>query len=164
MPLAGARAQQGVGSYNPRDYNLRALFVENSPILDGRLDEPEWVRAEPATGFTQREPEEGAPASERTEVRIIYTGQTLYIGARMFDSRPEELVITQLQRDGRLNQDDHFAVILDTFLDRRNGFIFNVNPAGSRYDGGASTAISTWSGIWPQRPMRGAGPSRSPSR
>lgn len=135
LPLGTANAQQGIGEYNPADYVVGARFVERAPVLNGRLDESVWLQARPATGFTQREPSEGAPATERTEVRILYTRQTLYIGARMFDSEPERLVVTQLRRDGRLHQDDHFAFVLDTFLDRRNAFIFNVNPAGARSDG-----------------------------
>lgn len=134
-PVGTVAAQQGIENYDPADYTLRALFVEEAPVLDGRLDEALWSRAEAATNFTQREPDEGASATERTEVRIVYTRQTLYIGARMFHADTESLIITQLRRDGRLSQDDHFAVILDTFLDHRNGFIFNVNPAGARYDG-----------------------------
>ncbi len=135
IPVPSVTAQQGTVEYDPADYRITAKFVERAPALDGRLDDPEWLNVEPATGFTQRDPQEGAPATERTEIRIIYTTQTLFIGARMFDSQPEELVITQLRRDGRLHQDDHFALVLDTFLDRRNAFVFNVNPAGARYDG-----------------------------
>lgn len=134
LPLRAARAQQGISEYDPADYTISARFVERAPALDGRLDEPVWLQAQPATGFTQREPVEGAPATERTEVRILYTRQTLYVGARMFDSQPEKLVVTQLRRDGRLHDDDHFAFVLDTFLDRRNAFIFNINPAGARFD------------------------------
>lgn len=135
IQLPSVIAQQGSVEYDPADYRITAKFVERAPALDGRLDDPEWLNVEPATGFTQRDPREGAPATERTEIRIIYTTQTLFIGARMFDSQPQELVITQLRRDGRLQQDDHFALVLDTFLDRRNAFVFNVNPAGARYDG-----------------------------
>lgn len=139
--LAGSAAaqsdpQEGLppGSWDPHDYRVRALRVERSPIVDGRLDEPVWQRAEPATGFTQRNPDEGVPATERTEIRILYTRGVLYIGARMYDSRPEELVATAMRRDSRLHDDDFLAIMLDTFHDHRNAFAFHVNPAGARWD------------------------------
>src|SRR5512147_1088740 len=72
-----------------------ARRVSVSPRVDGRLDDPAWAEAEPVTGLVQNEPEEGAPASERTEVRIVYDDDAIYIGARMYDHEPQ-LVRTEL--------------------------------------------------------------------
>jgi hypothetical protein len=85
-------------------------------------------------GFRQREPQEGAPASEPTSVRIIYDETHLYIGADLTDSAPSEIRASELRRDNTLESDDTFSVLLDTYLDRRNAFVFRVNPRGTRFD------------------------------
>ncbi|MFO7767504.1 MAG: carbohydrate binding family 9 domain-containing protein [bacterium] len=132
---AGGQSEELLqGSRDPHDYRVRALRAQRAPVLDGRLDEAAWQRAEPATGFTQRNLVEGAPASERTEIRTIVTEGVFYIGARMFDSRPEELVVTAMRRASRLHDDDYLGIVLDTFHDHRNAFEFQVNPAGARWD------------------------------
>lgn len=131
---AQARAQQGLPQYDPDDYVVRAVRIEGAPQLDGRLDDAVWLEAQPATGFIQRNPVEGAPASERTEIRILYNESMLFIGARMFTSDPDALVVTQMRRDSRLHGDEYLDIVLDTFRDRRNAFQFQINPAGARYD------------------------------
>ncbi len=130
----GVCAQQDMLHYDPHEYVVRAVRIPGSPVIDGRLDEPAWGRAEPATGFVQRNPREGAPASEGTEVRILFTGSTLYIGARMYVADPSRLVVTQMRRDSMLQGDEYLDIVLDTFHDHRNGFQFQVNPAGARSD------------------------------
>ncbi len=102
--------------------------------LDGRLDEPAWARAPVATGFTQSEPSEGRPASERTEVRVLTDGRTLYVGARLLDRDPDGIVIRDLDRDFDTFSQDVFELLLDTFHDRRNAYVFIVNAAGARAD------------------------------
>jgi hypothetical protein len=106
--------------------------------IDGRMDEAAWKDVAPITDFVQSEPETGAPASERTEVRITYDRNYLYVGAEMYDSDPDGLVLGGLERDspGILFEEmDAFGLTLDTFLDRRSSFIFFVNPAGAVKDG-----------------------------
>lgn len=117
-----------------------AALATGPVTIDGRLDEPAWQAALPLTGFVQAIPDAGLPATEETEVRMLYDDRYLYIGARMFDSRPDLLVSGTLERDhpGVSAHDiDLFGVFLDTFLDRRNGYLFLVNPAGAVRDGQA---------------------------
>ncbi|HEX9728760.1 MAG TPA: DUF5916 domain-containing protein [Gemmatimonadales bacterium] len=101
--------------------------------LDGVLDDPVW-RAAPVTGFVQAEPDEGRPATERTEVWVAYDGATLYIAAYLHDSRPDALIVSDIRKDFRTDTQDTFEVILDTFADRRNGYVFATNPGGGRAD------------------------------
>lgn len=104
-------------------------------VVDGRLNESAWRDAELFSGFTQREPDSGAPASERTEVRIFTDDQALYVGAWLFDTHAGAIVPGEKVRDGQLVNSDYFALILDTFHDRQNGFVFGTTPAGIEYDG-----------------------------
>jgi hypothetical protein len=105
-----------------------------TPRIDGRLDDAAWQSAPPIRGFKQREPEEGADASEPTTVRILYDQANLYIGAELGDSVPADIRASELRRDNTLESDDTFSVLLDTYLDHRNGFVFRVNPRGTRFD------------------------------
>ena len=112
-----------------------ASAITSAPVIDGRLDDDAWAEAQVLTGFIQREPTEGRPVSERTEVRIAYDGEALYIGAWLFDSDPTSLVFGQTLRDAPINESDAFVLVLDTYLDRQNGFVFGTTPAGIEYDG-----------------------------
>lgn len=112
-----------------------ATQVATGPVIDGRLDDETWSGLMPLTGFTQREPTEGQPVSQRTEVRLAYDDQALYVGAWMFDDDPSGIVFGQTLRDASLNDSDAFVVVLDTYLDRQNGFVFATTPAGIEYDG-----------------------------
>jgi hypothetical protein len=112
-----------------------ARIVTTAPVIDGRLDEPSWQSAEPLSGFVQRELHEGEAVSERTEVRILSDGQALYVGAWLFDRDPAGIIRGEKVRDVSLDNSDYFAVILDTYLDRQNGFVFATTPAGVEYDG-----------------------------
>ena len=99
------------------------------------LGDPAWARATPIEGFVQELPTEGAPVSEKTEVRVIFTKDTLYIGAVMYDREPEAIVVSDSRRDAPLDDVDSFRIIFDTYRDRQNGFVFGTNPAGVEYDG-----------------------------
>ena len=109
--------------------------ITTPPTIDGRLDEAVWKGGSPLTGFVQRDPAEGEPASERTEVRFLTDGEALYIGAWMFDRDPAGIVPGERLRDVTLSNSDYFAVIFDTYHDRQNGFVFATTPAGVEYDG-----------------------------
>jgi len=113
----------------------RVVRVQAGPKLDGRLDDEVWSHAEVISGFVQHEPFDGTPATERTEVRILTDRDALYIGARLFDTDPGGIVHGEVRRDTDLKEQDSFAVILDTYLDRQNGFLFGTTPAGIEYDG-----------------------------
>jgi len=109
--------------------------VQQAPVVDGRLDEIVWRDASIYDGFVQRELREGEPVSERTEVRILTDGEALYIGAWLYDRDAKGIVPGEKIRDGSLDNSDYFAIILDTYLDRQNGFVFATTPAGIEYDG-----------------------------
>jgi hypothetical protein len=120
--------------------------------LDGRLDEPVWATARSIGPLTQVEPDEGAPASEATEVLVLSDDEHLYFGIRCFDRTPGGITATKMGRDAELEGDDHVMIVLDTFADRRNGFFFAVNPRGARAEGQISNNSEhlnyDWDGIW----------------
>ena len=111
-----------------------ARAVVTPPVIDGRLTDSAWLEAPPVTGFVQRELHEGAPVTERTEVRIVTDGQALYVGAWLYDGDPAGIVAGEQVRDGDIAKSDYFGILLDTFHDRQNGFVFTTTPAGIEYD------------------------------
>ena len=129
--------------------------------LDGRIAEEAWSQALPVDDFTQQEPVEGARPSRRTEIRIAYDEDNLYIGAILYDD-PEGVIAYQRRRDALLYTDDRFMWILDTFQDGRTGYFFETNPNGMRGDAllvGGSTSFfrsggRAWNGIWDVRTAR----------
>ena len=130
----------------------------NTPItLDGLLTEIVWEDAVSVSGFIQQEPSAGKPATEDTEVRILYDTENLYIGAICHDSEPDRIIHKEMRYDGALINDDHFEFVLDTFDDKRSGYFFMINPNGARLDGtietsGFGTNINeNWDGIWDAR-------------
>ena len=125
--VAGASAQ-------PAAPQAQAVRIPTPPRIDGRLDDAPWKGAPEIAGFKQREPDEGADASEPTRVRILYDQTHLYIGAELADSDATAIRASELRRDNTLESDDTFAVLLDTYLDNRNAFVFRVNPRGTRFD------------------------------
>ncbi len=114
--------------------SIVAQQTELAPVLDGRVDEEQWNPAQAASDFLQQWPVQGGPASERTEVRFIYTEDTIYIGIICYDSEPDRIVDTQSRRDGDLSNSDSVLIILDTYHDGQNGFLFGTNPSGIQYD------------------------------
>ena len=112
-----------------------AVQVEEPPVLDGEVaSDPAWAVAVPTSRFTQTTPFEGQPASERTVIRIVYTLDTLYFGIICYDREPQSITVTEGRRDAPLEDSDNFQIILDTYLDRQNGFLFATNPAGIEFD------------------------------
>ncbi len=127
--------QQGASS--GRQHGKRSLaivHVATPPTLDGLLNEAVWRNAPVAGGFLQRDPNQGMAASEQTEVQVLYDSENLYFGVVCSDSQADGIRATELRRDNRFNNDDSFAIILDTFHDHRNSFLFRVNPKGTQYD------------------------------
>ena len=132
---------------------LHAVKVVKEAIsVDGALDEASWEQAPVAKGFIQSEPVEGAPATFDTEVRVLYSEDYLYLGVHAFDDAPDQLVITDLSRDYNTRSVDSFAVVLDTFHDRRNSYMFQTNPAGSKWDGQSfnegQSFDRNWDAVW----------------
>ena len=108
---------------------VTAVRIEQAPSVDGRLDDPAWAQARPLPGLIQTDPEEGAPASERTEVRIVYDADAVYVSARLFDAAPDRIVRRLARRDASTHSDE-FRLLVDSYHDHRTAFEFVVNPAG----------------------------------
>lgn len=114
---------------------VTAQRQEMSPVLDGDvLGDPAYARASVISEFWQTTPDAGEPASERTEVRILYTDRALYIGVVCYDNDPSSIIVSDSRRDAPLDETDSFTFIFDTYLDGQNGFVFGTNPAGIEYD------------------------------
>jgi hypothetical protein len=121
------------------------------PTIDGRVTDPIWQGVQPYATFTQQDPIEGAPASEKTEVRVIVGKGNVYIGIIAFDSDPSKIIVSQSRRDASLNETDSVVMVFDTFNDNQNAFVFGTNPLGIEYDGqvareGQSSGVSLGGG------------------
>jgi hypothetical protein len=121
------------------------------------LNDPLWQSAKPITEFRQREPHEGGPPSEKTEVRILYTRHAVYFGIYCYDSQPSRIIATELRRDVRQDLDDHFEILIDSNHNRRGAYVFEVNPLGTQSDGliveeqgdtNGGDFDSGWDGVW----------------
>ena len=137
--------------------SAEATRVETAPKLDGTLDDPLWRLAKPITDFRQKEPREGEAATEKTEVRILYTRHAVYFGIECFDSQPSKIIATELRRDVSQDLDDHFVILIDSSFNRRGGYVFEINPLGTQSDGliveeqegSQDTEFDTgWDGVW----------------
>ncbi len=130
---------------------IRGVRTENPPLIDGKLDEPEWKTAPPVMDFTQYDPDEGARPTELTSVRILYDARTLYIGVICYDAHPE-LIVSQLSRRDRSTEADRFTVFIDSYNDRQTAFLFSVNVSGVQTDGVLSqdglAYDVTWDAVW----------------
>ena len=128
-----------------------AVQAGEAPTIDGVLDDRVWQSATPLTDFIQAEPFEGQPASESTDVRIVYDDEAIYIGVALHDSDPAQIVTTDTRRDAGLGDMDSFQIIFDTYRDKQNGFVFGTNAAGIQYDAqvrSQGNASSSWDGSW----------------
>lgn len=129
-------SQEGSGDWAARAARVaRAVPVPSAPVIDGRLDEPVWQLAPAIRDFVQHEPVEGAEPSESTVVRVVYDGEALYVGAWLYDRQAAGLVLGEARRDVDLRDMDAFIIVLDTYLDRQNAFVFGTSPSGVEYDG-----------------------------
>jgi len=133
---------------------IRAVRIDQSPRIDGFLNDPAWDQAAMVNEFYQREPDPGQPISERTEVYICYGEKELYIGFRCYDD-PKRITGKELKRDISLGEDDRVQVIIDTYLDGRNGFWFQIGPRGSIGDAlvseNGAAFNKEWDGLWQGR-------------
>jgi hypothetical protein len=133
------------------DRVVHAVPVRGTPpVIDGKLDEPVWSEASPASDFTQRWPEGGAPSTQRTEVRVAFDDDALYVAMRMFDDDPAGIV-AHVGRRNQMLDSDWARVLIDSSNDRRTAFEFAVTPAGSRrdvfhFDDTRSTV--DWNAVW----------------
>ena len=158
---------------NENRRSFPAVRVETPPVLDGEVrDDPAWQEITPTGGFTQTTPDEGRPASQRTEVRVIYTQDAIYFSFICYDDDPDTIVVSGTRRDTSLAEQDSVLFILDTYLDQQNGFVFGTNPTGLQYDGQLSKAGQgsgmfgsgsgagggfniNWDGVWDVKTVMG---------
>ena len=149
-------AAPGPGSVITRDDEGRATVRATrltAPLrVDGRLDEAVYSSLPPISDFIQSDPVEGVPATEKTEVWLLFDDRALYVTFRVWETQPDQLVANEMRRDSNnIFQNDHVAFLIDPFYDRRNGIELAVNPIGGRWDGQISnerTANGDWNPIW----------------
>lgn len=133
---------------------MRAVRAASPPRIDGRLDDAVWSRAPKFGDFTQRDPEEGVAATERTEIQFAFDDEALYVGATLYDSEPDKVVARLVRRDG-WSQSDELALYIDPHHDHQTGYWFQANASGSLHDGrlsrdgdGWGSYDETWDGVW----------------
>jgi hypothetical protein len=130
---------------------VRTLRLQKPLRVDGRLDEEIYATVESITDFIQQEPNEGAPATEKTEAWVLFDDVNLYIAARCWDSQPDREVANELRRDnGNILGNENFTFVIDPLHDRRNGYLFQTNPLGALRDMTVTDdqQNSAWNGIW----------------
>ena len=113
---------------------VKVIRTDSAIKVDGLLDESMWDKIEPITQFVQRLPQDGAQPTEKSEMRILFDDNNLYFGFTFFDSEPEKVRATILNRGGYIHRDDKLEIALDTYLDRRNAYLFEMNPLGTQDD------------------------------
>jgi hypothetical protein len=166
--LAGARL---IPAALPAD-EIKAVRVAEGPRVDGLLDDPVWQSVPAITGFRMVEPRPGEDPSEKTEARVLYDGHSLYVGVYCYDSEPGRIWGNSMAQDSggsgggmvgyggyhgpSTSSDDIVRVLLDPFQDKRNAYVFFVNPRGARGEGLAYAGDSSlnWDGIWEAKSRR----------
>ena len=147
--VAQGQSVSSVGdASSPFAVAVRAL--PSGPTIDGKLDDEVWQSATPFSDFTQRDPNEGDPPTEETEVRVLYTDAALYVAVRAWDSRPDEIAALLTRRDME-SPSDWLGIAIDSYRDRRTAFVFMVNPAGVKrdvyfFDDGNED--ESWDAVW----------------
>jgi hypothetical protein len=149
----GARTVAAPGTAGGDGAAVRSLRAARAAgvRVDGRLDEAAWAAAEVAGGFVQQRPREGAPASQPTQVRVLYDDQAVYVGARMADAHPDSIAAQLARRDASGIYSDWFHVVIDSYHDRRTGFRFAVNPLGVQKDvmhSNDGNEDVSWDAVW----------------
>jgi len=140
----------------PRDVDgkrsITAVRTETPLKVDGLLNDPAWQNARFQGQFTQREPEEGMRASEKTEVGFLYNEKNLYIGVKCYDSEPEKIIAREMRRDAIVDDDDYFEIVLDTYHDHRSAYYFITNPQGVKREAIMANEgrdyNPAWDGVW----------------
>ena len=155
FPQSAASSRPPNGAAIPVAWATR---VDRAPKLDGTLDDPVWAQAKVIDGFLEREPSEGQPPSERTEVRILFTQRAVYFGIACYDSSSGSIVATELRRDLSQQLDDFFEILIDSSHNGRNAYVFQINPLGTQRDAliadeavigdGADDGDPGWDGVW----------------
>lgn len=131
--------------------SIAALRIDEPLVIDGRLGEEAWQKAEKGGGFRQYDPGRGTPATERTEFAIVYDQDHFYIGVWCYESDPDGVMARSMNRDRVFTGSDFLYIFLDTFHDQRNGYVFAVNPTGAQSDALITNNVErnfSWDGIW----------------
>lgn len=139
-----AQALDGING----SYRYAPIRVETGPTIDGDLAESVWQNAPVIDQFTQQEPATGSPATERTTIRVVYDSEALYIGAYCYDSDPDGVVrnILRYRDDEIWSKDDVIRIVFDTFHDHRRGYVFSINPLGTKQDSQIDNNV--WNPSW----------------
>ncbi|HHH52465.1 MAG TPA: hypothetical protein ENK91_02310, partial [Bacteroidetes bacterium] len=144
----------GFSQINKPD-SIFAYKIDQKIKLDGKLNENCWAKAPKISNFRQREMQEGALPTERTEVAVLYDKNNIYIGFWGYDSQPSKIVAKQMKRDFNWGGEDNFEIIISPYNDSRNGYLFVTNPNGARADvligNEGSETIKDWNGVWDVR-------------
>jgi hypothetical protein len=146
----------------PPRLTARLAAPDERPRIDGRVDDAVWMTVEPFAAFVQQEPNEGQPSTERTELRFLLDRQHLYVAVICFDREPQNVLVSQSRRDADLGDTDSIRILLDTFNDGQNAFVFGTNPFGIAHDGqvraegqtgqsGGAGFNVNWDGDWTVR-------------
>ncbi len=163
--LALVSISSGLQAQSSGKRSLAAVRTPAAPVMDGNVrDDPVWQAVTPTGGFTQTTPDEGQPASQRTEVRVVFTDDAIFFSFICFSDDPATIVVSDGRRDISLAETDAVLFILDTYDDQQNGFVFGTNPAARQYDGqliragdggsmtgnvGAGGGFNlNWDGVW----------------
>ncbi len=137
--------------------NATRIAVSDAPKIDGDVSDAVWSKAPAIDEFYQLEPKEGAPASERTVVRVLYDEDNLYFSIHAYDSEPDKVTASVKARDGNLARDDVFRIYLDPYMSRRDGYAFEINPLGARADSmieNNNNFLIEWDTTWSAKARR----------
>ena len=128
-----------------------AVRVTTPPRVDGSLDDEVWKQADPVTGFTQLDPEEGKPATQRTEIRIVYDDDAVYFACMFYDTDPNAIVSRLTRRDDRAEA-DNASIYIDAYHDKQTGYEFTFNVSGVKIDalqyGDGQRSDDSWDPVW----------------
>ncbi len=137
---------------------VEAIAVQGTIVVDGKLDDEVWKQATPASHFLQSEPHDGQPATEETEVRVSYDGANLYVGAYLHDHEPDRIIVNDIRKDFQEQDQDDFEVLLDTFRDHQNGYVFITNALGAKADRQVAKegreVNPSWDAVWTVKTQR----------
>jgi hypothetical protein len=142
-----------INLFNPvySQKSIKAVFIEEPPSIDGHVIETVWQKASMVDEFYQREPNEGRPVSEKTQFFVCYDKNNIYFAVKCWDN-PEDITAKEMARDVSLGNDDRIQIILDTYLDGRNGYWFQIGPRGSIGDAliseNGAAFNKEWDGLW----------------
>lgn len=164
LMVLNAYAQHPTHNATPAErataYRIQAMPATGPIRIDGLLDEADWQRAMPVTGFWQKFPGDSTAAENQTEVRVLYDDEMLYVAARNHEPSPGEYVVQSLRRDFDRDLSDFFAIVLDPFNDQTNGFVFHTSPMGVQLEGllnnGGNMSLD-WDNRWYTETVRREG-------